>query len=115
MKRPVEIRTGRARRDQHVPGKGTDVRAWISVFQNTKKRAEKVPKADLGVVILRWRVGVRAFCCRFSARIKISRPPAADSAAAVIDLFDFSAGAWRLQNSALRASPKILLFALSEL
>ena len=34
---------------------------------------------------------------------------------AVIDLFGFSAGAWRLPNSALRASPKILLFALSEL
>jgi hypothetical protein len=33
----------------------------------------------------------------------------------VIDLFGFSAGAWRLPNSALRASPKILLFALSEL
>ena len=55
------------------------------------------------------------FCCRFSARIKISRPPAAASAAAVIDLFGFSAGAWRLPNSALRASPKIFLFALSEL
>ena len=56
-----------------------------------------------------------AFCCRFSARIKISRPPASASAAAVVDLFGFSAGAWRLPNSALRASPKILLFALSEL
>ena len=33
----------------------------------------------------------------------------------MIDLFGFSAGAWRLPNSALRASPKILLFALSEL
>jgi hypothetical protein len=35
----------------------------ISVFQNTK-RAEKVPKPDLGVVILRWRVGVRVFIAR---------------------------------------------------
>ena len=35
----------------------------ISVFQNTK-RAEKVPKPDLGVVILRWRVGVRVFITR---------------------------------------------------
>ena len=35
----------------------------ISVFQNTK-RAEKVPKPDLGVIILRWRVGVRVFIAR---------------------------------------------------
>ena len=44
----------------HVSDKGTDVRAWISAFQNTT-RSEKVPKADLGVIILRWRVGVRVF------------------------------------------------------
>ena len=29
-------------------------------FPNTK-RAEKVPKPDLGVIILRWRVGLRVF------------------------------------------------------
>ena len=38
---------------------------------------------------------------------------------AVIGIFDFSAGAGRLSNSALRAwlraSPKVVLFALSEL
>ena len=33
----------------------------------------------------------------------------------MIDLFGFSAGARRLLNSALRASPKIVLFAVSEL
>ena len=33
----------------------------------------------------------------------------------MIAIFGFSAGAGRLLNSALRASPKILLFALSEL
>ena len=61
MKRPCKIRTERARRDRHVPDKGTNVRAWISAFQNTK-RAEQVPKPeDLGVLILRWRVGVRVF------------------------------------------------------
>ena len=44
MKRPVSTRsTGRSRReDRHVPDKGTDVRAWISVFQNTK-RTETAP------------------------------------------------------------------------
>jgi len=45
---------------RHVPDKGTDVRAWISAFQNTK-RTETVSKPDLGVIILRWRVGVRVF------------------------------------------------------
>ena len=35
----------------------------ISAFQNTK-RAEKVPKPDRGVIILRWRVGVRVFIAR---------------------------------------------------
>ena len=52
--------TGRSRRDRNVPDKGTDVRAWISAFQNTK-RTETVLKPDLGVIILRWRVGVRVF------------------------------------------------------
>ena len=33
----------------------------------------------------------------------------------MIDLFGFSAGAGHLPNSALRASPKNVLFALSEL
>ena len=63
MKRPVyKTRTGRSRRDRNVPDKGTDVRAWISAFQNTKRmETETAPKPDLGVVILRWRVGVRVF------------------------------------------------------
>ena len=34
-----------------------------SVFQNTE-RAEQAPKPDLGVIILRWRVGVRVFIAR---------------------------------------------------
>ena len=50
----------RAGQDRRVSEKRTDVRAWISAFQNTK-RTETVPKPDLGVIILRWRVGVRVF------------------------------------------------------
>ena len=50
----------RAGRDRRVSGEGTGVRAWISAFQNTK-RTETVPKPDLGVIIPRWRVGVRVF------------------------------------------------------
>jgi len=46
-----------------VLGESTDVRAWIFDFQNTK-RTETVPKPDLGVIILRWRVGVRVFMAR---------------------------------------------------
>ena len=49
---------GRSRRDRHVPDKGTGVRAWISAFQSTK-RTETVPNPDLGVIIIRLRVGVR--------------------------------------------------------
>ena len=59
-----------------------------------------------------------AFCCRFSARknsIVRRRSHASAGAEAAIAIFVFSAGAERLLNSALRASPKILLFALSEL
>ena len=40
--------------------KGTEVRAWVSAFQNTK-RAENFPKPDLGVIVLRRRVSVRVF------------------------------------------------------
>ena len=50
-----------------------------------------------------------------SLLVKYYRSPAAAGAEAVIDLFGFSAGARRLPNSALRASPKIVRFALSEL
>ena len=50
----------RAGEDRRFSEKRTDVRAWISAFQNTK-RAEMVPKSDIGVIVLRWRVGVRVF------------------------------------------------------
>ena len=43
------------------------------------------------------------------------RSPASAEAETVVAIFGVSAGAERLLNSALRASPKILLFALSEL
>ena len=44
-----------------VLGESTDVRAWISAFQNTK-RTETVPKPDLGVIILRSTVASRCTC-----------------------------------------------------
>ena len=50
----------RAGEDRRFSEKRTDVRAWISAFQNTK-RTEEVPISDLGVIVLRWRVGVRVF------------------------------------------------------
>ena len=60
---PCKTRTGRARRDRHVPDKGTDVRAWVPAFQNTK-RTETIPKPDTTAIVLRWRVGVRVFMAR---------------------------------------------------
>ena len=50
-----------------------------------------------------------------SLLVKISITLRAAGAATVIGLFGFSAGAGRLPNSALRASPEIFLFALSGL
>ena len=50
----------RAGKDRRVSDKRTDVRAWLSAFQNTK-RTEQVPISGLGVIVLRLRVGVRVF------------------------------------------------------
>ena len=55
------------------------------------------------------------FMLPFLCSKEIYRSPASAEAETVIAIFGFSAGAGRLLNSALRASPKILLFALSEL
>ena len=55
----------RAGEDRRFSEKRTDVRAWISAFQNTK-RTEQVPKPDLSVIAPRAlatsgrRPGVRA-------------------------------------------------------